>query len=229
MKSIAHRLIMFYGVSPGAGKTTLSDWLRLELAQQNIPTLWIEEHDVSHLAIFKEVVQAFTHGTDDYVQPILQAAAALVQQQTDKPELVITDSSFPCYTWLFSAGVSTEAIADFSQQLAAILAPLNPLVIWLDGDVATLLQRAVAQRGTEWVDDMIGMLNAYNYVPIRPVVGIEEITAFFQAVRRLQTELFSAGSYQLLKLDVTNTPLEVLQAQIMQYLSFQPEEDHRPT
>ncbi len=126
---MTHHLILFYGSSSGAGKTTPSDWLQRHLEQQAIPVEWIEEDEVQHLDIFSPVVQAFEHGQGDPIVTSLDAARQLVERYQLSDKIVIMDSIFPSYTWLYAAGVSLSQAAQFNQQLAGILAPLKP-VIW---------------------------------------------------------------------------------------------------
>jgi thymidylate kinase len=214
-----HRLVMFYGVSPGAGKTTLSEWLKNKLEHEGINTLWIEEHHVHKLTVFAEVVKVFTRGSDDYETPLLDAAKALITEYASQPTIVITDSLFPSYTWLFTQGVQTPEISAFSKKLASVLAVLNPLIVWLDGDVRTLLQRAVTQRGEGWLQDLIESLNSYVCVPVRPVTGIDEVVSFFEEIQSLQTAMFAEWPHKVLRLDITNTPIQTLQQQLERYLS----------
>ena len=209
---------MFYGVSPGAGKTTLSEWLKNKLEHEGISTLWIEEHHVHKLDIFDEVVKVFTHGSNDYETPLLDAAQILVAQYTNQATIVITDSLFPSYTWLFTQDIQKAEISAFSRKLADVLAILGPLVVWLDGDVRTLIQRAITQRGEDWLEGLIDSLNSYLYVPVRPVIGIDEVVSFFEEIRILQTEIFTEWPHNVLRLDVTNTPIQILQQQLEYYL-----------
>ncbi len=212
---------MFYGVSPGAGKTTLSDWLRLELTEQGASVVWIEEHHVHDLEMFEEVVKVFTRGADDYETPLLKAAEKLAQQYLDKDNIVLTDSLFPSYTWLFSSGVSKTTISEFNQKLAAILKPLNPLIIWLDGDVPVLLRRAVEQRGDDWLKGLIESLNTYTYLPVRPVTDIDGVESFFKELQSLQADMLAEWPYEVLKLDVTDASPTSIQFVLEQYLHDQ--------
>lgn len=218
MNTSKHRLIMFYGVSPGAGKTTLSDWLRLELTNQGHKIVWIEEHHVHDLEMFKEVVEVFTHGAEDYVTPLLRAAETLVQHYRNKTDIVLTDSLFPSYTWLFSEGVPKATIAKFNQELAKVLAPLNPLIVWLNGDVSALLQRAIVQRGEEWLNGLIESINSYRYSPVRPVVDSSGVESFFKELKILHSDMLAEWPHDVLRLDVTETRLKLLQSKISQHL-----------
>jgi thymidylate kinase len=218
MNTPKHHLIMFYGVSPGAGKTTLSDWLRLELSERGMSVVWIEEHHVHNLEIFQEVVEVFTNGAEDYVTPLLNAAEALVQQHLGKTDIVLTDSLFPSYTWLFAEGVAKTTIAKFNQELAKVLVPLHPLILWLDGDISILLQRAVKQRGEEWLNGLIESLNSYRYSPVRPVVDSSSVESFFKELKILHSDMLAEWPHEVLRLAVTETSLEILQSEISQHL-----------
>jgi thymidylate kinase len=178
---MTHHLILFYGSSSGAGKTTLSDWLQHHLQQQAIPVEWIEEDHVLRLDIFSAVVQAFEHRQGDPIATVLDAARQLVERYQLSDKIVIMDSIFPSYTWLYAAGVSLSQAAQFNQQLAGMLAPLKPLVVFLDGDGAVLLQRAIAQRGEGWLTENAEAMDTYRHVPVRPVRGFDEVAAFFSA------------------------------------------------
>jgi thymidylate kinase len=209
---------MFYGVCPGAGKTTLSAWLNQRLVDNGCDVIWIEEHDVLHLEVFGEVVRAFTEGTSDYVTPLLRAAQKLVALHANDQSIIITDSIFPSITWLFAAGLGRHEIQSFSDQIADNLSALNPLVIFLNGDVRELLKRAIQQRGDEWLKGLVTTINSYNYAPIRPVVGMEEIAVFFEALQQLQIGILSAWKHSVLRLEVTTSSLRDLQLQIIGYL-----------
>lgn len=198
----------------------LSDWLRLELIEQGENIVWIEEHHVNDLEIFTEVVKVFTQGADDYEMPLLKAAEMLVQQYVGKNDMILMDSLFPAYTWLFASGVPKAVISEISQKLADALKPLNPLIIWLDGDVSVLLERAVAQRGNEWLKGLIGSINSYAYVPVRPVVDIRGVEEFFKNVQTLQSDMLSEWKHKLLKLNVTNAASSMLQSEIKNNLEF---------
>jgi thymidylate kinase len=212
---------MFYGVSPGAGKTTLSEWLRLELTNQGSSIVWIEEHHVNNLEIFAEIVKVFTRGAEDYETPLLKTAEMLVQQYVNKDDIILMDSLFPSYTWLFASGVPKTIISEINQKLADVLKPLDPLIVWLDGDVPVLLRRAVKQRGDEWLSDLIESINSYTYAPVRPVTDMNGVESFFRGVQILQSEMLSEWKYEVLKLDVTNTLLTMLQSEIKAYLGFE--------
>ena len=173
-----HKLIMLAGSSPGAGKSTLSEFLFDQFTRHAIPARWIYEEDILHLDAFEPVVRFFQRGQGDGIEALLDATDRFVRGALAAPEVVITDSIFPAYTWLFAAGYPRAQIADFSAQLARLLAPLQPLTIYLNSDVATSLTRAVVQRGTAWLDELIATMQTYTYCQTHPVRDIDGVIAF---------------------------------------------------
>ena len=110
-------------------------------------------------------------------------------------------------TWLYAAGRAEAQIGEFLKDLSVKLAPLNPVLVWLDGDVATLLERAVAERGQQWLKEIIADVDTYGNVPSRPVKGFEEVVGFFNGIRGVQARLLSDGVFELWRLDVADKPV----------------------
>ena len=203
-----HKLIMMMGSAPGAGKSTISEFLFDQFTRHAIPTRWIYEEDILHLDAFEPVVQAFQQGQGDAIEALLTTTRRFVHEAVQAEEVIITDSIFPAYTWLFAAGYSRARIAGFSAQLAQLLVPLNMLTIYLDSDVATSLARAVAQRGEAWLEGLITTMQAYTYSQTHPIRGRDDVVAFSEKVRRLSLKLLSCWPHAALVLDTTSTPLE---------------------
>jgi thymidylate kinase len=216
MQNFPHRLVMLYGVSPGAGKTTLSRWLSGALRERGIAVRWIEEEHVMTLPLFANVVRAFEEKSDDLERPILEVAVALVNEHADQATVVITDSVFPSVTWLYAAGRTETQISAFLSDLCLALAPLDPLIVWLDGDVATLLNRAVVERGSQWLEEIVADVDTYRYVPIRPVQGFAEVAAFFNDIRAVQQRLLCDGRFALWQVDVADAPVDAVKDALWQ-------------
>ncbi|HEX9438722.1 MAG TPA: hypothetical protein VF909_03525 [Roseiflexaceae bacterium] len=215
-----HKLIMLTGSGPGAGKSTLSEFLFDQFTRHGIPTRWIYEEDILHLEAFTPVIQAFQHGQGDAIEALLAATRRFVDDNLSTNIVVVTDSIFPSYTWLFAAGYPRARIADFSTQLARLLDPLQPLTICLNSDVATSLQRAVAQRGTIWLDDLIATMQTYTYCQTHPICDMDDVIAFFEAETQLSVELFAEWPHATLVLDTTTTPLDQLRTVLLQHFSL---------
>jgi hypothetical protein len=216
---VQHKLIILAGSSSGAGKSTLSELLFDQFTRHHIPTRWIYEEDILHLEAFTPVVQAFQHGQGDGIEAVLAATTHFVHDSLTTDVVTITDSIFPCFTWLFAAGYSHARIADFSLRLAQLLHPLRPLIIYLNSDVATSLNRAVAQRGTVWLDDLIATMQTYTYCQTHPVRDISDVVAFFMATNQLSVDLLTNEPHTTLVLDTTTTPIDQLATVLLQHFS----------
>jgi hypothetical protein len=215
-----HKLIMLAGSAPGAGKSTLSEFLFDQFTRCSIPTHWIYEEDILHLEAFAPAVQAFQHGHGDAIEALLATTTRFVRDCMRSNMVVVTDSIFPAYTWLFAAGYPQARIADFSAQLAELLAPLQPLSIYLNSDVAASLKRAAAQRGEPWLDDLIAAMQTYTYCQTHQVRDMDDVIVFFESVTRLSIELLADWPHATLVLDTTATPLDQIKAVLLQHLSL---------
>lgn len=215
-----HKLIIFMGSAPGAGKSTLSEFLFDQFTLHGIPTHWIYEEDILYLDTFRPVVQALLHGQGDAIEALLTTTRQFVQDAVYENQVIITDSIFPAYTWLFAAGYPRASIADFSTQLAQLLAPLEPLTIYLNSDVATSLTRAVAQRGTSWLDGLISTMQTYRYCQTHPVNALEDVIVFFQMVAQLSDDLLAEWPHATLILDTVTTGLERTKVVLLQHLNL---------
>ena len=80
--------------------------------------------------------------------------------------------SFPGFFWLLGRE-PLERIERYGQQLAEIVLPLRPLIVYLDADVATAFDRAIAVRGDLWGTRIIEHLKTWNvpYYPMHSVLA----------------------------------------------------------
>ena len=218
-----HKLIMLAGSSPGAGKSTLSELLFDQFTRHHLPTRWIYEEDILHLDAFRPVVQAFQHGQGNAIEAILATTAQFVQESLRADLVTITDSIFPCYTWLFAANYSPPEIAAFSRQLAQLLQPLQPLIIYLNSDVARCLDRAVAQRGRQWLDELMVAMQRYTYCQSQPIQDRSDVVAFFQATSQLSRDMLTAWPHPVLMLDTTIMPLDQVATQLLDHFALTPQ------
>lgn len=215
-----HQLIILAGASPGAGKSTLSELLFDQFMHHQIPTHWIYEDDILHAETFHPVVQVFQQGQGDAIAAILAATAQFVQESLQADLITITDSIFPCYTWLVAAGYSPMQIAEFSQQLAYLLSPLQPLIIYLNSDVAHCLNRAVAQRGREWLEELMAGMQNYTYSQTHPIQDSDDVVAFFKTTSQLHRDLLAEWPHPVLILDTTTMPLDQLATLLLDHFGL---------
>lgn len=216
-----HQLILFYGAASGMGKSTLSALLYDQLRLHHIPVRWLYEDDVAHLPAFAEVVRGF-QGSDlfDPYPALLGAATAFMAEYRQASEVILTDSIFPCWDWLFPGAPTLEQMIEFTAELAQILTPLQPLLIYLDGDIGTALRRAVEQRGQPWLDELIPWMNTWTQNTATPIYGIEGIIGYSEARRSQVLQLLNHWPHACLRLDPISHPIEQCQQTIADYLGL---------
>lgn len=218
-----HRLILLYGSSPGAGKSTLSSRLRQALAAQELPVHWIYEDDVLHLDFFAPVMAYMRgEGAKEMTDACLAATAKLVEAYTHSDTIIITDSILPYYDWLFAAKYDVATVASFSQTLEEQLRPLRPLVVYLQADIATALHRAVAQRGAPWLEGSITFMNRWQANQAAPITNLAEVIAYWQQTDRWKVACLSAWAGEILWLDSALYTAEDCAEQLVSYLGLTP-------
>jgi thymidylate kinase len=215
-----YRLIMLVGSSPGAGKSTLSEFLYQQLTCHAIPAQWIYEDDVLHLPAFAQFIQDFQSGHPDSIDSLLAATAAFVDDTMGRNTVVITDSIFPCINWFFAANSPLDRLAELSSRLDQLLSPLQPLIIYLDSDIETALKRAVAQRGTAWLDSGIINMNTWTYHQNKPVHDLQDVIAYWTQAHQLIRQLLGRWSCDMLALDTIHTSIEELKAHVLGQLGL---------
>jgi hypothetical protein len=89
------------------------------------------------------------------------------------------------------------ALAEHSSAVARIMAVLDPVVLYLDGDVGMAVDRAVTQRGRRWFRDAPTEEDAWSAFRLRL---IEEV----RLRARRMARAFEAGGWQLTRIDATS-------------------------
>lgn len=218
-----HKLILFYGSSSGAGKSTLSSRLYQALKQAALPGQWLYEDDVQHLPFFAPVM---THmrgeGALDMPGACLAATANLTEAYAGTDTLVIADSILPYYDWLLAAGYDATALRGFNQQLQEQVRPLRPLIVYLQADIATALQRAVEQRGEQWLRDLILFMNSWGANKGHQISTQADVIAYFQRTEQQKRQLLREWTGDILWLDSVRHSLDTCADILLRYLELAP-------
>jgi len=214
-----HKLILFTGAGPGVGKSTLSAFLAQQFTAHALPTRWIYEEDT--LDAFTPFFQALREKQLNTLDLFLDAARNLVLDCQAQSSVCIVDSLLPGYGFFFGAHPLT-AIAALTNQLVTILAPLHPLLVYVDGDVAVALNRAITQRGSAWFERMVQRMNSWNLplYPDKPFSNQQSVIAFDQQARQFALRLLDHWYEPKLMLNTNDTPLDQLKAQLLGYFQL---------
>jgi hypothetical protein len=214
-----HKLILFSGAGPGAGKSTLSAFLAQQFTAHAIPNRWIYEEDT--VDAFTPFFQALRLKQLNTLDLFLDATRSLVIECQTQPTICIVDSLLPGYGFFFGAHPLTT-IAALTNQLASILAPLHPLLVYVDSDVGVALNRAIAQRGSAWFERMVQRMNSWN-LPLytdKPFSDQQSVIAFDQQARQFTLRLLDHWHGPKLMLNTDDTELGQLKAHLLGYFQL---------
>ncbi len=218
-----HKLIIFAGACPGIGKSTLSSFLYKQLQLTGIKSRWFYEEDVSDELFFPGVVQAVETVGPQVREVLLESARLLVEGSLRSDEVFITDSLLPFFNWLFTINLDAAKIAAFSRNLEKALAPANPLMVYLDGNIAKAFRRALSHRGAKYETNFYGYTAQWTYFKARGIQPekFEEIVDFFETENRLNLTLLAEWRCEKLILNTTSTGLDTLKGALLEKLGLE--------
>ncbi|HEU5092424.1 MAG TPA: hypothetical protein VFU22_17180 [Roseiflexaceae bacterium] len=127
----------------------------------------------------------------------------------------------PGYGIFFGAHPLT-AIATLTNQLASILAPFHPLLVYVDSDVGVALNRAIAQRGSAWFERMVQRMNGWNLLLYtdKPFSDQQSVVAFDQQAHQFALRLLDHWHSLKFMLNTDDTELGQLKTQLLGYFQL---------
>ena len=163
------RLISVVGAAPGIGKSTFCQQLVAGLRAGGERVDHFAEAEIMTRPVYAVAAQQFRD--TGFIQPrvlvdctvtyLRQAAAAGVQ-------VVVADALTPFVPSLLAFGHREQDIVEIVRELAAQLPDVRAEVMFLDGDVATALNRAATREGPDWLAWYTTKLARYHLLPDRP-------------------------------------------------------------
>ncbi|MFI6459654.1 hypothetical protein [Streptomyces sp. NPDC050538] len=170
-------LVSVWGAAPGVGKSTLCAGLSRSLAGAGLRVDHFREEEILSRPQFGAVAEEF--GATGAVGPetLVAATQRFVESVPARgDDVVVADALVPFVPTLLAMGHDDEAIDAFMADLTRVLAPVRPVVVFLDGDAGTALSRAGEREGARWLDRYIGKLAAYEVSP--PVSDLASAVAY---------------------------------------------------
>ena len=212
---------MLSGSVWGAGKSTLSAALTRALSQSGHTVRLLSEDELLEMDGFAQFerllgpTDPMTHRAD---LALLGAARLLVEELViaptnttgSPPAIVVTDALLPGFSWLFGR-YDAERVWTVAEELRSILSPLAPLLIHLHADPATLVQRAVRDRGAGWPESVVTRVARWNvpHYPGRPVRTLDDVCRLWEWLDSQTIDMLSRWPLQSLVLD-SFQPVEAL-------------------
>jgi thymidylate kinase len=206
-------LVAVWGASPGIGKSTLCAGLSEWLSRTGLQVDHFQEEEILTRPQYAEVASHFMATGEVEPGALLSATARFADSVLAAgADVVIADALMPYVPSLLAMGHSEQAISEFMADLAGILAPLRPVMIFLDGDASTALSRATAREEPGWLKWYIDKLARYQVHP--EVHDSASAAEYLRRERAITLSVVSRQEWGLILIEnaTEQTPDEVLHA-----------------
>lgn len=159
-------LIAVWGAAPGIGKSTVCASLAQWLMDAGLKVDHFAEEEVFTRPQFAEVAAHF-RATRSVEPAMLLAAASRFARSVlaDDIDVAAADALVPFVPSLLAVGCDDDEIDRFVSDLTTELAPLEPVLLFLDGDPAVALARAAEREGPHWLEWYMAKLARYGLTP----------------------------------------------------------------
>lgn len=176
--------------------------LKQDISEAMVPdSFWkhIWNHDIYELPLNKNI-ELISDKWKRFVEH------ALIGNQTYIFECCFIQN--PVTIGMIKYGASHEVVMNYVKQLAAIIEPLNPVLLYVDQqDLSLSFKKAVQERPKEWSTGFMDYYNNQGYGKIHDAQGIEGTIAVLEARKQLETSIFNALNMEKFKID--NSPFEM--------------------
>jgi hypothetical protein len=208
---------MFSGSASGAGKSNLSAAVADALAGRGQAVRYLSEDDLLARADFGRFERSLgptdpeTHRAD---LALLDATQALVDGARNASDVLILDALLPGFFWLFGR-YDADRVRTTAERMAERLAPLDPLLLYLRGDPATLVARAAVDRGSDWPALMASRVARWNLPHYKgPVRNLDDVLRFWSWLDSQTVDLLATWPVETLVLDA-HRPIDELRAAVL--------------
>jgi thymidylate kinase len=133
-------LITVWGASPGVGKSTLCAGLSQWLADTGLRVDHFREEEILTRSQFAAVAEEFKATGTVELGTLIAATVKFVEAVVaSDDDVVIADALVPFVPTLLAMGHGEETIDAFLTDLTEVLAPVCPVMVFLDGNAESSL------------------------------------------------------------------------------------------
>jgi hypothetical protein len=180
------KLILIEGL-PGSGKSTSTVHLGTTLQQRGIACRWFQEDDDPH------PIACLDFEIKDLPQKMIPLWAIFTKHATQSPTVTIIE----CRLWqntalfMYMSEVDVEEILKFSQQIWRVLAPLAPVLVYLDHDhIENTLRQLYTTRGEKWMEWALETTTQYPWFQRRGLRDFAGWVQFFEEWQHVAARLY---------------------------------------
>jgi thymidylate kinase len=204
-------LITVWGASPGVGKSTLCAGLSRWLADAGLRVDHFREEEILTRPQFAAVAEQFEATGAGGLGTLIATTAAFVDSVlATGDDVVIADALMPFVPTLLAMGHGEETIDAFMTDLTDVLAPVCPVMVFLDGNAEAALSRAARREGEQWLDWYVEKLARYEVSP--PVADVASAVRYLRRERAVTLGTVGRKGWGLVVIESAEglTPDEVL-------------------
>ncbi|HDR9881397.1 TPA: hypothetical protein QDE50_30705 [Burkholderia cenocepacia] len=195
----------------GSGKSTTMRFIAKHLQEAGRLALPVHERTDPHSVRATDELEHWFEPWKDATPAALADRAlakwtAFVEYTASKAEIPVLDGQLfhGDLTHLLLMEADITLIEGYVRKLAAVIAPLNPFVLYLwQEDVGAVIRTVCAERGSEWVDYQVDWKLAAPYCRRRDFVGLDGLIELYRDYRSLTDDLFR--ELPLAKLAIENS------------------------
>ncbi|MFE2212978.1 hypothetical protein ACFW93_13580 [Streptomyces canus] len=193
-------LITVWGASPGAGKSTLCAGLSRWLADAGLRVDHFREEEILTRPQFAPVAEEFkATGAVDLGTLIATTAEFVDSVLATGDDVVIADALMPFVPTLLAMGHGEETIDAFMTDLTVVLAPICPVMVFLDGNAEAALSRAARREGAQWLDWYVEKLARYEVSP--PVADVASAVNYLLRERAVTLDTVGRKNWGLVVIE----------------------------
>jgi hypothetical protein len=115
----------------------------------------------------------------------------------------------PVTIGMIKYGASQEVVMNYVKQLADIIEPLNPVLVYVEQQsLSRSFNKAVQERPKEWSTGFMDYYNNQSYGKIHGAEGIKGTITVLEARKKLESNIFNALAIKKVKIDNTQFDMD---------------------
>jgi thymidylate kinase len=215
------RLILIEGLL-GTGKSTLSQFIHLQIKRHGIKSCWYCETQNPHPIIG----DSSHHSTLDLaLAQLISQWQALVAKALQTKEIIVMDAAFLQYIILtmLTWNIDEMTIMNCIQKMIPVIQPLQPTLLFLNRDhISETLKGLSQSRGPQWMEKSIERFNQTLFARQRNLCGINGFMDFMQNYKNIAEAAFDNSPFSKLKLNISKEEWAQYRRQILHFLDISP-------
>ena len=217
------RLILVDGLS-GSGKSSTATHIALRLQYLGIPYRYHWELEVPHPINTRTQLDGRDLRTTELLELNLSKWRAFAAFAQSKDIVTIFDGK-PFHISVMDMALQDEVtqqqVVDYAGEIANLTRPLNPkLVYFRQDDVAQSMRKLGAERGEEWVQEFIQLIESSSTFRNIDFAGFAGMVQFLEKYRTLVEAAISVMDVQKLSIDTSAGDWPTYREEVGAFLSF---------